>query len=176
MHDLLVIGSGPGGYVAALRAAQFGLKTAVIERAPQLGGACLHVGCIPTKTLLYTAEVYEHFLKPEEHGISCENVRLDWAGAQARKDRIVQKHAKGIECLFRKHNVERIAGHARLRGGGRVEVDGPEGKREMAAKHILLATGSEARMLPGLAPDAERVLTNVEILNLKSVPKSLTIS
>ncbi len=175
MPDVLIIGGGPGGYVAAIRAAQFGLKAAVVERAPKLGGACLHVGCIPTKALLYAAEIYEHFLHPEEHGISCENVRLDWARVQARKDKVIQKHARGIEFLFQKNKVERLTGHARLRGGGRVEIDGPSGKQEVTAKNIILATGSEARLLPGLAADPERILTNIEILDLKAVPKSLAI-
>lgn len=171
MYDLLIIGSGPGGYVAAVRAGQFGLKVGLIERAPKLGGACLHVGCIPTKALLYTAEIYEHFLHPAEFGISCDNVRLDWEKVQARKDRIVAKHARGIEFLFSKNKVERLTGHARLLGGGRIDV----GDRELAAKNIILATGSEARMLPGLEIDPERILTNVEILSLKTVPRSLAI-
>ena len=175
MHDLLIIGSGPGGYVAAIRAAQWGLKVGVVEKQPQLGGVCLHVGCIPTKALLYSADVYEHFLHPEEHGISCDNVQLDWSRVQARKDKIVQKHAKGVEFLFKKHKVENIPGYARLKGRGHVEVETRDGKRELEAKNIILATGSEARMLPGLQPDPERILTNIEILNLQSVPKSLAI-
>ncbi len=172
MRDLLIIGSGPGGYVAAVRAAQFGLQTAVVEKAAKLGGACLHVGCIPTKALLHTAEIYGQILHAADHGVSCDNVRLDWGRVQARKDRIVAKHAKGIEYLFQKHKVERIGGHARLKGGGRVEVDGVG---EIEARNILLATGSEARLLPGLAIDPERILTNVEILGLPAVPKSLAI-
>jgi dihydrolipoamide dehydrogenase len=175
MYDLLIIGSGPGGYVAAIRAGQLGLKTGVIEKHSLLGGVCLHVGCIPTKTLLHSADVYEHFLRPEEHGISCDNVRVDWSRVQARKDRIVLKHAKGVEFLFKKHKVETIRGYGRLKGRGRVELETAEGKREFEAKNIILATGSEARMLPGLQPDTERILTNIEILKLSSVPKSLAI-
>jgi dihydrolipoamide dehydrogenase len=171
MYDLVIIGGGPGGYVAAVRASQWGLKTAVVERAPKLGGACLHVGCIPTKALLYSAEIYEHFLHPEEHGISCDNVQLDFARVQARKDKIVAKHARGVELLFQKHKVERITGYARLKGGGRVEIDG----REIAARTIILATGSEARLLPGVSIDPDRILTNVEILSLAAVPRSLAI-
>ncbi|MBI3693281.1 MAG: dihydrolipoyl dehydrogenase [Acidobacteria bacterium] len=175
MHDLLIIGSGPGGYVAAVRAAQYGLRVGVVEKHSLLGGVCLHVGCIPTKALLYSADIYEHFLHPEEHGISCDNVRLDWSKVQARKDKIVAKHAKGIEFLFKKHKIETISGYGRLKGGGRVEVEGKDGKREVEAKSIILATGSEARMLPGLEPDPERILTNIEILKLAAIPKSLAI-
>ena len=118
MYDLLIIGSGPGGYVAAIRAGQLGLKVGVVEKHAKLGGVCLHVGCIPTKALLYSADVYEIVLDPEEHGISCENVKLDWSRVQERKDKIVAKHAKGIEFLFKKHKVETIAGYGCLKGGG----------------------------------------------------------
>ena len=161
--------------MAAVRAGQYGLKVGVVEKAPRLGGVCLHVGCIPTKALLYSADVYELFQHPEEHGISCENVRLDWSRVQARKNKIVLKHSKGLEFLFKKHKIETIAGHARLKGKGRVEVEGPDGRREIETRHIILATGSEARMLPGVAADPERILTNIEILDLKSVPRSLAI-
>ena len=174
-YDLLVIGGGPGGYVAAIRAAQYGLRTAVVEKRAQLGGVCLHVGCIPTKALLHSAGVYELFLAGEEHGVLCDNVRLDWARVLERKNKIVQKHARGVEFLFHKHKVETIPGHGRLKGKGRVEVEGPGGTREVSAKNILLATGSEARMLAGLEPDPDRILTNIEILELKQVPKSLAI-
>jgi dihydrolipoamide dehydrogenase len=175
MYDLLIIGSGPGGYVAAIRAAQWGLKVGVIERHAMLGGVCLHVGCIPTKALLHAADVYEYFLHPAEYGISCDNVRLDWTRVQERKSKIVLKHARGVEMLFRKHKIESLRGYGRLKGRGRVEVEAPEGRREYEAKNIILATGSEARLLPGLKPDPERILTNIEILDLKQVPKTLAI-
>ncbi|HYM11117.1 MAG TPA: dihydrolipoyl dehydrogenase [Bryobacterales bacterium] len=175
MYDLLIIGSGPGGYVAAIRAGQYGLKVGVIEKDPYLGGVCLHVGCVPTKSLLYSAEIYEHFLHPEEHGISIQSLTLDWGRVQQRKQQIVDKHAKGVAFLFKKHKVETITGYGRLKGGGRIEVEGRDGKRELTAKSIILATGSEARMLPGLQPDAERILTNIEILKLPNIPKSLAI-
>jgi dihydrolipoamide dehydrogenase len=171
MYDVLILGSGPGGYVAAIRAGQYGLKVGVVEKAPLLGGACLHVGCIPTKALLHAADLYEMFLHVAEQGILAENVRFDWGRILARKDQVVHKHAKGLEFLFKKHKVETIRGYGKLKGKGRVDVDG----RELTAQNIILATGSEARMLPGLEPDSERILTNIEILDLKQVPKSLGV-
>ncbi len=175
MYDILIIGSGPGGYVAAIRAGEYGLKVGVIEKDPYLGGVCLHVGCVPTKSLLYSAEIYDHFLHPGEFGISLDNLKLDWSRVQSRKEKTVEKHAKGVEFLFKKYKVETIRGYGRVKAAGQVEVEGPNGKQDIAAKNIILATGSEARMLAGLQPDPERILTNVEILKLASIPKSLAI-
>src|SRR5713226_2683048 len=110
-YDVLILGSGPGGYVAAIRAGQLGLKTAVIEKDDRVGGTCLLVGCIPTKALLQNAEVYSHVLNGKEYGISCGQVQLDWAAVQARKDKIVAKHSKGIEFLFKKNKVDLIRGY-----------------------------------------------------------------
>ena len=175
MYDVLIIGSGPAGYVAAIRAGEYGLKVGVIEKDPYLGGVCLHVGCVPTKSLLYSAEIYDHFLHPGEFGISLENLKLDWGQVQARKEKTVSKHAKGVEFLFKKNKVETIKGYGRIKSRGVVEVEGTGGKQELEAKNVILATGSEARMLPGLQPDAERILTNIEILKLPAIPKSLAI-
>jgi dihydrolipoyl dehydrogenase len=174
-YDVIVIGSGPGGYSAAVRSAQYGLKTALIEKDPKLGGCCLHVGCIPTKAFLHTAEVWERFLHPEEDGIHCDNPRLDFPLVSDRKNKIVAKHAKGVEFLMKKNKVDWIKGYARLAGTGKVEVSTDGGKQTLEAKNIVLATGSEARMLPGLKPDARRILTNIEILALTEIPKSLAI-
>ncbi len=174
-YDLVVIGSGPGGYSAAVRAGQFGLKTALIEKDSKLGGTCLHVGCIPTKALLHTAEVWQHFVRAEEEGISCESPRLNYPKVIDRKNRIVSKHAKGVEYLMRKNKVEWIKGYGVLKGGRRVEVRSDAGARTVETSHILVATGSEARMLPGLEPDPERILTNIEILNMTVVPRTLGI-
>ena len=174
-YDLIVIGSGPGGYSAAVRAGQYGLKTAIIEKDAKLGGACLHVGCIPTKALLHTAEVWDRFVHSEEEGILCEKPRIDYPKVIDRKNKIVAKHAKGVEFLMKKNKVEWIKGHAVLKGGGRVEVTGEQGTQTLEAKNILLATGSEARMLPGLKADGERILTNIEILNLTAIPRTLAI-
>ena len=174
-YDLIVIGSGPGGYSAAIRAGQYGLKTALVEKQAKLGGTCLLVGCIPTKSLLQTADVWERFENSEKEGILCENPRLDYPKVKDRKDGIVNKHSNGVAMLLKRAKVERITGYATLKGGGKVEVKSDSGVQTLEAKNIIIATGSEARMLPGLQPDPEFILTNVEILNLTAVPKSLII-
>src|SRR5258708_25736884 len=173
--DLVVIGSGPGGYSAAVRAGQYGLRTAIIEKDPKLGGTCLLVGCIPTKALLHTADLWEHFLHPEADGIQCQNPRLHYPTVIDRKNGIVAKHSKGVEFLMKKNKIEWIKGRATLKGGGKIEVSAENGAQTVEAKNIIIATGSEARMLPGLQPDPEFILTNIEILNLIAVPKSLAI-
>ncbi|HLK66693.1 MAG TPA: dihydrolipoyl dehydrogenase [Bryobacteraceae bacterium] len=174
-YDLIVIGSGPGGYSAAIRAGQYGLKTALIEKQAKLGGTCLLVGCIPTKSLLQTADVWQRFVHAEDEGIQCENPRLDYPKVKARKDGIVDKHSKGVGMLLKRAKVERFTGYATLKGGGKVDVSSDSGVQTLEAKNIIIATGSEARMLPGLTPDAQFILTNIEILDLTSVPKSLII-
>ena len=174
-YDLIVIGSGPGGYSAAIRAGQYGLKTALVEKDPKLGGTCLHVGCIPTKALLQTAEVFDYIKHPEEQGLACDNPRLDMVKALERKNKIVNKHASGVGMLMRKNKVDVIAGYATLKGGGRVEIRSSNGATQIVtARNIIVATGSEARLLPGLTPGGA-ILTNVEILNLTEVPRSLAI-
>jgi dihydrolipoamide dehydrogenase len=174
-YDVVVIGSGPGGYSAAVRAGQYGLKTALIEKQARLGGTCLLVGCIPTKSLLHTADVWDYFKNPEAQGISAKDPQLNYPKVLDRKNKIVSKHSKGIEFLMRKNKVDVIKGTARLLGGGRIEVTGDKGKQTVESKNILLATGSEARMLPGLQPDPNLILTNIEILDLPAVPKTLGI-
>ncbi|HEU0122315.1 MAG TPA: dihydrolipoyl dehydrogenase [Bryobacteraceae bacterium] len=174
-YDLVVIGSGPGGYSAAIRAGQYGLKTAIIEKDPKLGGTCLHVGCIPTKALLHTAEVWDYFKNPAAQGLACDNPQINIPAVMKRKQDIVDKHAKGITGLMRKNKIEVIAGFATLKGQGRIDIQSAEGVRTVEAKAIIIATGSEARMIPGLEPDNDYILTNVEILKLQAVPKSLAI-
>ncbi len=174
-YDLIVIGSGPGGYSAAIRAGQYGLKTALVEKQAKLGGTCLLVGCIPTKALLQTADVWERFVHADKEGIQCENPRLDYPKVKERKDGIVNKHSNGVGMLLKRAKVERISGYATLKGQGRVEVKSDAGVQTLEAKNIIIATGSEARMLPGLQPDPETILTNIEILNLTEVPKNLII-
>jgi len=175
-YDLVVIGSGPGGYVAAIRAGQLGLRTALVEKDDKFGGTCLHVGCIPTKALLLNAEVYDHFKNAKEYGIACKEYSLDWAAIQARKSKVVTKLSKGVEFLLKKNKVETLHGYARVAGPGKVSVTNSKGQaQEIQAKNLVLASGSEAKMLPGLEPDARVVLTNIEILDLKEVPKSLLV-
>src|SRR5271154_345685 len=179
-YDLIVIGSGPGGYSAAVRAGQYGLKTAIVEKDPKLGGTCLHVGCIPTKALLHTADLWEHFVNPGDEGIACENPRLDYAKVLDRKNKIVSKHAKGVEFLMKKNKVDWVKGYATIlpRSGNvpiQVEVKSETGAQTLDTKNVIIASGSEARMLPGLAADSKTILTNIEILDLAQVPKSLAI-
>ena len=174
-YDVVVIGSGPGGYSAAVRAGQFGLKTAMIERQPRLGGTCLLVGCIPTKSLLHTADVWDYFKNPGAQGIECKDPQLNYTGVLDRKNKIVSKHSKGIEMLMRKNKVDVIKGDACLQGGGRIEVKSGDSQQTIEAKNIIVATGSEARMLPGMQPDGNLILTNVEILDLPAIPKSIGI-
>ena len=175
-YDLVIIGSGPGGYSAAIRAGQYGLKTALVEKDPKLGGTCLHVGCIPTKALLHTAEVWDRFTHAAAEGIQVENPRLDVPAVMKRKQDIVDKHANGVAMLCKRQKVDVIKGFGKLAGPGKVEVTAEDGvKKTLETKWIMLATGSEARMLPGLQPDPEFILTNIEILKLQAVPKSLGV-
>ena len=174
-YDVVIIGSGPGGYSAAVRAGQYGLKSALIEKDPKLGGTCLHVGCIPTKALLHTASVWEHFQHPEKDGIHCKDPQLDYKLVNDRKNGIVSKHAKGVEFLMKKNKVDVLKGYGKLAGPGKVEVTTDKGTQIIETKNVILATGSEARMLPGLEPDPKSILTNIEILNLQSVPQSLLV-
>jgi dihydrolipoamide dehydrogenase len=174
-YDLVIIGSGPGGYVAAIRAGQWGLKTAVVEKDPFLGGTCLHVGCIPTKVFLHHADLYDNFQRAEEFGFQVKDVKVNWPAMLARKDKIVKKHAGGIGMLFKKNKVESIQGWGRIAGPGRVTVEKDGKITELETTHTLLATGSEARSLPGLEIDGQAVLTNREILSLQSIPKSMIV-
>ena len=174
--DLVVIGSGSGGYVAAIRAGQLGLKTILVEKDPFYGGTCLHRGCIPTKALLHDAAVFEQTLHGLEHGILADNVRLDFAKVQGRKDGIVDKLSKGVGFLLKKNKVQTITGFARLAAADRVEVEKPDGsKTTLQTRHVLLATGSVPRSLPGLAVDGDRVINSDHVLQLQSVPKSMVI-
>jgi len=174
-YDVVIIGSGPGGYSAAVRAGQYGLKTALIEKQTRLGGTCLLVGCIPTKTLLHTADVWDHFKSPGSLGISCTDPQLNYPQVLEKKNKIVTKHSKGIDFLMRKNKVDVIKGTAKLLGGGKIEVIGAQGVQTVEAKNIILASGSEARMIPGLQPDADLILTNIELLETTAVPARLGI-
>ena len=179
-YDVAIIGSGPAGYTAAIRAGQWGLKTALIEKDNVLGGTCLHVGCIPTKALLFNAELWDHLKDAKEFGIEGVDARkLNWPAIQDRKNKIVAKHAKGLDFLMKKNKVETIKGYGKLTGGAQngvftVEVVNDNKASHIKAKNVILATGSEARMLPGLEA-SDRILTNIEILSLKDLPKSIVI-
>jgi dihydrolipoamide dehydrogenase len=181
IYDVAIIGSGPGGYTAAFRGAQYGLKVALIEKSDKLGGTCLHVGCIPTKALLFNAEIWDHVQHAAEFGIGVGNApTLDWAAVLQRKNGIIAKHVKGLDFLVKKNKVARIQGYGRLTGPATdgvhtVEVTAAGGEvSQVKAKNVILATGSEAKMLPGLTAD-DRILTNVEILEMGQVPKSLIV-
>jgi dihydrolipoamide dehydrogenase len=180
IYDVAIIGSGPAGYTAAIRAGQYGLKTALIEKDPYLGGTCLHVGCIPTKALLFNAELWDHLKDAKEFGIDgVGSAKLNWGAVQERKSKIVTKHAKGLEFLMRKNKVETVKGYGKLTGPAQngihtIELKTDGKTSQIKAKNVILSTGSEARMIPGLVPD-ERFLTNIEILNMGAVPKSLII-
>jgi dihydrolipoamide dehydrogenase len=174
-YDVAIIGSGPGGYVAAIRAGELGLKTIVVEKDPFLGGTCLHVGCIPTKVLLHHAEVYDQFKNAEELGFEVSGLKINWANVLARKDKIVKKHSKGIEFLFKKNKVEWVQGWGRYEGPGRVSVEKEGKKTEIEASNILIVSGSEAKSLPGIEPDHKTILTNRSVLQLPEIPKSLIV-
>jgi dihydrolipoamide dehydrogenase len=177
MFDLVVIGSGPGGYVAAIRAAQMGLKTAVVERDPLgCGGTCLLRGCIPTKALLHTADLYEDLKKGRDFGIVAENLGIDFQALMARKNRIVTRLSKGIESyLFKKNKITLFKGHGRLEGARTVVVKGEQGELKVATKAVLLATGSRPRSLPGISPDGRAIVTSDDVLQLQQMPKSLIV-
>jgi dihydrolipoamide dehydrogenase len=176
IFDVTVIGTGPGGYVAAIRAAQMGLKTAVVERDPACGGTCLLRGCIPTKALLHTADMYEDLQNRKEFGILAEGVALDFPAVMARKDRIVTRLSKGIETyLFKKNKITLFKGQGRLDGPKAVVVKGETGETRVDTKNVLIATGSKPKTLPGMTPDGKRFVTSDEILQLKEIPKSLIV-
>jgi dihydrolipoamide dehydrogenase len=181
IYDVAIIGSGPGGYTAAIRAGQLGLKTALMEKDTVLGGTCLHVGCIPTKALLFNAEIWDHLKDAKELGIEGIDARkLNWPAIQDRKTKIVTKHTKGLDFLMRKNKVETLRGYGRLTGPAQngihtIELKDAAGKvTPVKAKNVILATGSEARMISGLTPN-DKILTNIEILSLTEIPKSLVI-
>jgi dihydrolipoamide dehydrogenase len=173
-YDVAVLGSGPGGYVAAIKGSQLGLKVAIIEQYTKFGGTCLHWGCVPTKALLLNAELYEKAGKGKEFGILYEGLRLDYSLVKARKDKMVKKLSMGTDFLMRKNKIDSFRGRGRLTAPGVVQVEG-EQVQEIRADKIIIATGSEAKMFPGLKADGRTILTNKEILDLEAVPKSLLI-
>src|SRR5436190_5214983 len=175
--DVVVIGAGTGGYVAAIRAAQLGLKVAVVERQKALGGTCLLWGCIPTKALLEHAHALKVVQNARTWGVTGagESVGIDMTQVHARKDRIVSGLTKGVEFLFKKNKIEWIKGTARLTGNGGVEVFEGETQTLRARRDIIVATGSAPRSVPGIAIDHTRIITSDEAIHLKEVPKSIAI-
>jgi dihydrolipoamide dehydrogenase len=180
IYDLVVIGGGPAGYTCAIRAAQYGLKAALVESTDKLGGTCLHVGCIPTKAMLFSAEVWDHLKHAEQYGIDgVTQPKLNWKNVLARKNDIVTKHTKGLDFLMKKNKITVVPGYGRLTGPAKegvfsIEVDKAGKKETVKAKKVVLATGSDARMLPGYKADSA-ILTNIEVLSIDTLPKSLVV-
>jgi dihydrolipoamide dehydrogenase len=175
--DLIVIGAGPGGYVAAIRAAQLGLKTACVEMTKTLGGTCLNVGCIPSKALLTSSEKYTEAQKHlAVHGVKIAGVSLDLPAMMAHKDKVVKDNTAGIEFLFKKNKITWLRGKGALKGNGQVEVTAEGGKKDTyMAKNILIATGSEVTPLPGLTIDEKTIVSSTGALALPNVPKKLAV-
>ena len=173
--DLVIIGGGPGGYVAAIRAAQLGLRVAIVEKTPALGGTCLNVGCIPSKALLSSTEHF-HFLKTDAaaHGIHAENVRFDLGQMMERKNKVGRTLAGGVDMLMKRNGIERFHGHGRVVGGGCVRVEG-EQTIELQSPHTLLATGSTPVELQNLAFDGDRVVNSTDALAFHEVPRRLAV-
>ncbi|MGP8259619.1 MAG: dihydrolipoyl dehydrogenase [Acidobacteriaceae bacterium] len=181
IFDVVVVGGGPAGYTCAIRGAQYGLKVALVDANDRLGGTCLLWGCIPTKTMLFTAEIWDHLKHAKTFGIAgVEGAAIDWKGVLARKDDVITRHTKGLDFLMKKNKITTFKGFGKLTGPAKdgmhsVEVKLADGKTEtVKAKKVVLATGSDARILPGVKAD-ETVLTNYEILKIAEMPKSLVV-
>ena len=174
--DVVIIGSGPGGYVGAIRAGQLGLKTAIIERDKRLGGTCLHRGCIPTKSLLWTAELFHHVKEASTFGIDVTSPTINWANAMAHKNKVITKGAGGIDFLMKKNKVTVVKGHGRISGKGKVEVTAADGSKQvLEAKNIIIATGSVPKSLPNVPVDHKRVMNSDSILEIERIPKSIIV-
>jgi dihydrolipoamide dehydrogenase len=182
IFDVAIIGGGPAGYTAAVRGAELGLKVALIEKTGRMGGTCLHWGCIPTKALLFNAEIWDHLKRAADFGIEglIGTPTLNWETILSRKNSIIAKHVKGLEYLMKKHKIATFTGYGRLTGPAHngvhaVEVSSSAGElSQVKAKNVILATGSSAKLLHGIEADA-CILTNIEILSLNSIPKSLIV-
>jgi dihydrolipoamide dehydrogenase len=174
-YDVVVIGAGPGGYVAAIRAAQLGMRAACVESRASLGGTCLNIGCIPSKALLQSSERFAEARRGlDEHGVKLAGVSLDLAAMMARKNKVVDGLTKGVEYLFRKHKIEWLKGKGRIAAPGRVLVEG-EASQEVEAGAVVIATGSEVTPLPGIAIDERRILSSTGALSLDHVPECLVV-
>jgi dihydrolipoamide dehydrogenase len=175
--DVLVIGGGPGGYIAAIRAAQLGMKVGCVEKRASLGGTCLNVGCIPSKALLHSSHLYEQTKEGlKAQGVKVTGVELDLPTMLVRKEKVVTDLTKGIEFLFKKHKISWLKGLGRLAGSGKVEVKDEAGKSEtVTAKNIIIATGSESTRIPGLTIDEKQIVTSTGALALPKVPEHLVV-
>jgi dihydrolipoamide dehydrogenase len=174
-YDVIVIGSGPGGYVTAIRASQLGLKTAVVER-DELGGICLNWGCIPTKALLKSANVFEYISHAADYGISVKEAKADFGGMVKRSREVANGMSKGIQFLMKKNKIDVITGTAKIKTGKKIDVTGKDGKiAEYAASHIVIATGGRSRVLPNIPQDGKKIIGYREAMTLPSQPKSMVI-
>ncbi|MGH2569968.1 MAG: dihydrolipoyl dehydrogenase [bacterium] len=173
--DLVVIGSGPGGYVGAIRAAQLGLDVAIVEKDERLGGTCLLRGCIPTKALLHSADLLDEMRHAEVHGIRATGIEVDFAAVMKRKDKVVDKSAAGVTYLMKKNKIEVVQGVGRIDAPGLVTVRGKGDPIAIHTKNIMIATGSRPRLLPGLQVDGKQIVTSDEILEVDAVPASLIV-
>jgi dihydrolipoamide dehydrogenase len=174
-YDLIVIGSGPGGYVAAIRASQLGMKVGVVEKA-ELGGICLNWGCIPTKALLKSATVFEYIQHAKDYGIDVKDATADFSAIIKRSRDVASGMSKGIQFLFKKNKIDQIIGFGKLKKGGKVEVTGSDGKKvDYEAKHIILATGGRSRELPSLKIDGKKIIGYREAMSLEKQPKKLLV-
>lgn len=174
-HQVVVIGAGPGGYVAAIRAAQLGLDVACVEKEQALGGTCLRVGCIPSKALLEASERFYAAKEGKLVGVKLGEVQLDLAAMMAHKDKVVKANTDGIDFLFKKNKVTRYLGHGRIVGPNRVVVEGPEGTTELETTYIIVATGSKVAMLPGVEVDYQTIVTSDQAIAFDRVPQSLVV-
>src|SRR5262245_20915682 len=174
-YDLVVVGAGPGGYVAAIRGAQLGFKTACIERE-RPGGICLNWGCIPTKALLKSAEAMRLVQHAADYGVLVSgNISFDWSKVIARSRAAADKLSRGVEHLFKKYGVTHLPGTASLTGRGRLEIGSASGRQTLEAGRVILATGARAKLLPGIEADGDRIITYREAMVLPEVPKSVVV-
>ena len=175
-HDLIVIGAGPGGYVAAIRAAQLGFNVACIEKEDSLGGTCVRVGCIPSKAMLESSERFHEVQHSfEEHGIDVSGVELNLEKMLARKDKVVKANTEGVAFLFKKNKITRYQGTGEITAQGKVTVHGAEGDEDLEADHIIIATGSSVATIPGVEPDGDRIGTSTEALEYTQAPEHLIV-
>lgn len=174
-YDVIVLGSGPGGYVAAIRASQLGLKTAIVEKE-SLGGICLNWGCIPTKALLKSAQVFEYINHAKDYGITVGAPKADFPGMVARSREVADSNSKGIAFLMKKNKIDVVMGSGKLQPGRKIEVTGADGKKQvLEAKHIIIATGARSRELPNLPQDGKKIIGYREAMTLPTQPKRMVV-